>query len=287
MKVQTLSVIAGSKACNARCPFCVAKMTPSQGITLEQPEVNWRNLRKAAIFAKQSDVSTVLITGKGEPTLFPQQITDYLEALSEFDFPFIEIQTNGLTLAENNEQYLKQWYDLGLSTVAISISHYDPEKNKQVYTPDRPYMNLPNLINKLHETGLSVRLTCVALNGFIDSASELESIVGFAQENNVEQLTISPVNKPNESKSLDIYDWATEHALKSNQLQDISNYLSEKGTRLLELPHGAVVYDVDGQNVCLNNCLTRTTDSENIRQLIFFPDGHLRYDWEYQGAILL
>ena len=111
--------------------------------------------------------------------------------------------------------------------------------------------------------------------------------MGFAQENNVEQLTISPVNKPNESKSLDIYDWATEHALKSNQLQDISNYLSEKGTRLLELPHGAVVYDVDGQNVCLNNCLTRTTDSENIRQLIFFPDGHLRYDWEYQGAILL
>jgi len=23
------------------------------------------------------------------------------------------------------------------------------------------------------------------------------------------------------------------------------------------------------------------------RQLIFYPDGHLRYDWQYQGAILL
>jgi hypothetical protein len=24
-----------------------------------------------------------------------------------------------------------------------------------------------------------------------------------------------------------------------------------------------------------------------MRNLIFFPDGHLRYDWEYEGAILL
>jgi len=24
-----------------------------------------------------------------------------------------------------------------------------------------------------------------------------------------------------------------------------------------------------------------------MRNLIFLPDGHLRYDWEHQGAILL
>jgi hypothetical protein len=27
--------------------------------------------------------------------------------------------------------------------------------------------------------------------------------------------------------------------------------------------------------------------SGDIRTLIFFPDGHLRYNWEYGGAILL
>jgi hypothetical protein len=49
------------------------------------------------------------------------------------------------------------------------------------------------------------------------------------------------------------------------------------------------VFDYKGQNVCLSNCLTHEpyTDKSVMRNLIFFPDGHLRYDWEYQGAILL
>lgn len=29
MKIQTLSVVAGTEACNARCPFCVTGMTPA------------------------------------------------------------------------------------------------------------------------------------------------------------------------------------------------------------------------------------------------------------------
>ena len=69
--------------------------------------------------------------------------------------------------------------------------------------------------------------------------------------------------------------------------KEMEDYLVTNGTKLLELPHGAIVYDVNGQNVCFSNCLTRTDNPENIRQLIFFPDGHLRYDWEYKGAILL
>ena len=58
-------------------------------------------------------------------------------------------------------------------------------------------------------------------------------------------------------------------------------------TRLLNLPHGGVVYDYDGQNVCISNCLTGTTDPNDIRQIIFFPDGQIRYDWRYAGARLL
>jgi hypothetical protein len=47
------------------------------------------------------------------------------------------------------------------------------------------------------------------------------------------------------------------------------------------------VYDIEGQNVCMTNSLTRDTNIENIRQIIYFPDGHIRYDWEYTGAVLL
>ena len=83
MKITTLSIVAGSEACNAKCPYCVSKMTPSCGMDLKEPEVNWRNLDKAARFAQLSDVTTVLITGKGEPTLFPEQISKYLDAIKK------------------------------------------------------------------------------------------------------------------------------------------------------------------------------------------------------------
>ena len=78
MKIQTFSILAGSEACNARCPFCISKMTPPSGVELKEPKVNWRNFRKACLLAKQSGVTTAMFTGKGEPTLFPKQITKFL-----------------------------------------------------------------------------------------------------------------------------------------------------------------------------------------------------------------
>src|SRR5262249_23447888 len=115
MRVQTFSILAGSAACNARCPFCVSKMTPPHGMTLKEPEVNWRNFRKACWLAKQWGATTAMITGKGEPTLFPAQITRYLDQLQEHHFPVIELQTNGALLADDSERFLEAWYERGLN----------------------------------------------------------------------------------------------------------------------------------------------------------------------------
>ena len=82
MRVQTYTIVAGSEACNARCPYCVSRMTPDYEMDEGLPEVNWRNFEIGCRFAKDSGVSTVLVTGKGEPTLFPGQISDFLRRLS-------------------------------------------------------------------------------------------------------------------------------------------------------------------------------------------------------------
>jgi len=291
MKFTTLSIIAGSEACNARCPYCVSKMTPLQGVPLEEPEVNWRNFRLAARLAKQSDVTTVMITGKGEPTLFPQQISQYLDALKPYEFPLIELQTNGILLQEKPEvydQFLREWYEKDLGIISVSIVHYAPERNREVYTPHKEgYVDLPGLISKLHEMRYSVRLSCIMMSGFIDSAEELERLVSFAYDHGVEQLTVRPVNAPDKSRNDAVKEWTLEHMLRDDQLEDIASYLEREGYELSRLPHGGIVYDVHGQNVCLTNSLTLDAHQEEYRQLIFFPDGHVRYDWQYKGAILL
>lgn len=85
----------------------------------------------------------------------------------------------------------------------------------------------------------------------------------------------------------DVYNWIGENGLTPEQYQSIRGYFDENGTTLLSLMHGAKVYDVSGQNVCFSDCLTKDGFTEDVRQLIFFPDGHLRFDWQYAGAILL
>src|SRR3989344_4000508 len=152
-------------------------MTPPLGVELKEPEVNWRNFAIACRLAKQSNVTTAMFTGKGEPTLFPDQINRYLDQMETFEFPFIELQTNGILIAlkeEKYDAYLKHWYEKGMTTIAISIVHYDPEKNREIYLPHKEeYINLPKLIETLHSYKFSVRLICIAANGFIDSSEKL------------------------------------------------------------------------------------------------------------------
>ncbi len=290
MKIQTYSIIVGSEACNAYCPYCVSKMTPTLGVGCKKPKVNWRNFDIGCKFAKDNGVSTVLITGKGEPTLFSDQITDYLTYLKPYSFPFIELQTNGITFAQKYNQQralFKKWYGLGITTIAVSVVHYDNKKNKEIFQPKGQYMDLVDLIKKLHRIGFSVRLTYIMLKGFIDNAGEIRKVVDFAKENGVEQVSIRPVEKPEKSRNPKVHHWTTKHQLSQKQLSQIRKFLDKEATELMRLVHGAIVYDLDGQNICFTNALTIEPESDEVRQLIFFPDGHLRYDWQYKGAILL
>jgi hypothetical protein len=124
------------------------------------------------------------------------------------------------------------------------------------------------------------------VSGFIDTPKEVRTLIDFAKDNEVEQLTLRPVNKPEDTQNMEVWNWTNEHQLRDESKKSILDYLEGKGHRLMTLAHGAYVYDVDGQNVCLTHSLTIDASSDDIRQLIFFPDGHVRYDWQYPGAIL-
>ena len=290
MRIKTLSIVAGSEACNARCPFCVSKMTPLLGVTLREPEVNWHNFEKTCLLARQSGVTTAMFTGKGEPTLFPDQVSKFLQKMLHHRFPLIELQTNGIMIAEKPEIYnsfLEDWHQTGMTTIAVSIVHYDPEKNRSTYLPYRKsYIDLPVLIRRLHRFGFSVRLTCIAANGFIDGVSEILKLVEFAKINKVEQLTVTPVNKPEHPEHQEAWEWTRVHHLSGGQIKEIKDFLDSNASLFMTLAHGAAVYDFEGQNICLNNCLSVDPDTEELRNIIFFPDGHVRTHWQFPGSIL-
>ena len=282
MKVETFSILVGDKRCNAHCPFCVSKMT-CDGNLKNNPSVKWVNFHKAIRFAQINNVTTVILTGKGEPTLAPEMIKKYLTQMcvSQYKFPFIELQTNGILLPKLTNE-LESFYNLGLSTISLSSVHYKLEKNKEIYGDK--YNDLKFLVKILHDIGFTVRVNCIMIKDYIYSIDKILEFAKYAKEINIDQLTFRPVTLPEINTSAkEVYDWIIDN--KPETIRDIDFW--HYGHELLSLPHGAKVYDYEGQNVCLSNCLTETTDPENIRQLIFFPNGELRYSWQYDGARLL
>lgn len=291
MKIQTMSIVVGSSKCNAKCPYCVSKLTGN--LLLTKTEMNctkFPNLRKACLLAQQSGVTTVLLTGKGEPTLYPDEISGYLGFIDKYNFPLIELQTNGINLKNISSDILHDWRRMGLNTICLSAAHYTPENNKYIFGEN---INLWENAKRLHGIGFSVRISCVMVKDMIDNLKELLNFIKECKKNEVEQFTARPVCnisfgslKMDCPKQLSVYQWVENNSLPDSAVQEMNDYMDKMGTKLLQLAHGANVYDYEGQNVSLSNCLTRSTNPDDMRQLIFFPDGHLKYDWEKEGAII-
>jgi len=293
LRIQTFTIVVGTTACNASCPYCVSRMTPGCGLSVAPQEINFRNFDIGCRFAKTSGVSTVLLTGKGEPTLYPEQISAYVEKCAIHEFPFVELQTNGILFvgskADIYRDFLERWYAGGMTTISASIAHYDKTRNAELFTRSHTQNAYDpwQIVEVLHEVGFSVRINCTLVKGYVDSPEEVERLLEVCSKFRVEQATVRNVTRPEDSQSQAVAAWVDEHRIPELEKRLMEYFEGRGAKRLLALPHGAVVYDWHGQNFCINNCLTTDSSPELIRQLIYFPDGHLRYDWKYAGALLL
>ena len=186
---------------------------------------------------------------------------------------------------------LASWRANGLNTIAISVVSEKAEHNKGVYLCKRPHEEYPDLaptIAFLHELGFTVRLCVMMRKGCVDTPARVAELLAFCRANEVDQLTIRPIRKPkaqthDDEASRDVM----EHGIDEAEIAAIRTWATEVGTPLLSLMHGAMVYDIGGQNCCLSDCLTVSATSDDIRTLIFYSDGRLTYDWQYDGAVIL
>ena len=289
MKTNSFSIVVGTAACNAKCPYCVSKMTRSAASKM--PVINERRFDTACRIVERAGdgLVSVLLTGNGEPLLFPEMISQYLVLMSPYNFPLIDLQTNGI-LVKQARDWMKKWISQGLTLVCISIAHHDVKTSNKLMGIEDDF-NFYEAVDELHELGLAVRLNCTMLNSGIRSTHDIEKLIEQSKSYGVEQLTLREVEMPDivaDSRKAqavrdDVSQEKPEHGAKR-----VKHLLEIKGaTPITRLPHGAIVYDYGGQNVCVSNCLTRTTNPNDTRQIIYYPDGRITYDWQYLGARIL
>lgn len=294
MKTHTFSVVVGTPACNAKCPFCVGKMT--RNVAFNVPTINKRRLHTACRIVEQARDGLIIVrlTGKGEPLLFPDQITEYLSEIASYRFPLIDLQTNGILVDQMiDDGKMEEWATLGLTMVCLSITHWESYTSKTLMGIKGSF-DFWGVVERLHEAGMSVRLNCTLTKSGCSTLDDIDQLLAMCLDAKVEQLTVREVEVPDYMDSPGNTQWGREAVKYASRekphgfAQEIMHHLSLRGAvRLLELPHGGVVYDDHGQNICVGNCLTSTTNPNDTRQIIFFPDGRIMYDWKYPGARIL
>lgn len=283
MEVESLRLTIGGYECNASCPYCITKV---MGFKKEH-EMNWQRFNVACNYAKLGGAKSVIISSQGEPSIYHRQVSEVLEKLKPYNFPIIQLQTNGYLLSrENYNNHLKDWINNGLTSILLSVVSHDSEFNSK--TMNLPFYDIKEAAKKLHGFGYSVRLSCIMFKGGIDSPESLDELVNFSKSNKVEHLTIRHVTKPYEtSKSNEAIKWVNEHELADSDKEAIFKHVDSKGTRIMRLSFGGIVYDLYGQNLAFIEAIKVNAEEEKSIELSLLPNGIINYNKRYRGAVLL
>jgi len=271
MEAQALTIsippAAHGPVCDKNCPYCISKMT---GYVKPDKALLVRNIEKVKKIANMANISSILLTGKGEPMLNFDTICYVLERFKEFP---LEIQTNGLWLSKHTDTIgsLKQ---SGLDVIAISIDHFNQMDD------------FKEMIKIISDLNMTCRI-CLNLTDKIIDVS-FSSIFNTLKHYNIHQLIIRNImvtkRVQNNKMSLAAVEWINTHVDPNRYIkmyQDFKSMIDKERDLVRLLPYGSEVYDLDGISVSFSDCcIQENNNTKDIRSLIFLEDGHVYTSWD-------
>lgn len=276
MKANNLTISVPNKGCNKNCKYCISKITGD----METDELRFvSNMKKVKHVAEQCGVTSILITGKGEPFLSMENIDSV-----RFHFPNypIEVQTNGIALKNDNILHKA----LNILKIDVFAFSFDSPNDFESFVDVFDYINDSNRV---------IRVTMNVTNALEECS--LTYLIEKCKTYGVRQFSLRDINYPknfNPKIGHKERKWIDE-----NNNRDIYGYLndqiyeySHKGIFLKypiirKLPFGATIFDVDGISFTyFDYCVQESANDDEIRSLIYQEDGHLYTSWNSKASII-
>lgn len=270
LKAENLTISVPNAGCDKNCPYCVSRMT---GYVANDYPKMLRNARKVINVARAAEVTSVLFTGKGEPTLAYARL---VELAGLFNFWPLELQTNGIGLAAGDDRLLSGLYEAGFDVVAVSV---DNTAELDTYR---------KLFSRIGQAGLISRITVnvTDLLGKVD----FSDLLAYCRANEISQLTLRRIVTPENPKDAPTAEWIVHHAHESDYhrlMEQARSFVSEHGRLIRTLNHGVEVYDCGGVSFSYSDyCIQERNVGDNVRSLVFLEDGHLYTSWNSAASIL-
>jgi len=240
----TISVPPGKMLCDKKCPYCVSRMT---GYVKTNIQLMFRNVTKVKTLAQNAQVTGVLLTGKGEPTL---NRPDLMWLLRSFNHYPIELQTNGINLSVDF-QYLEDLAATGLNVLAISIDHLSQSRET----------TFDDLIDISRESNVDqLMLRQIVIPNYVD----------------MDSATAKWINS-----NVDHKHYLQLHSEMEAACRGCGRFLRRLhfGPAVYEYNGVSVSYS--------DYCIQDFNEGEDIRSLIFLEDGHLYTSWNSMASAIL
>ena len=152
--------------CNLRCVYCMPEhvvFRPNASL-MQDAEL----LRLVRLFTAELGFSKIRLTG-GEPTVRPNLVS-LVEAIAQMpNVDTVAMTTNGILL----DKLAQPLADAGLKRVNISIDTLDPVKFRQL-TRWGSLDDVWRGIDSAEKAGLQIKLNCVVVRGWNDSADLID-----------------------------------------------------------------------------------------------------------------
>lgn len=246
---RSISVLPVAIGCQAKCSFCFSKSSASVDqdlgvLSLEQIELLFE-------IAKTRGAGRAVITGGGEPTLYPRRkLLDLIRLASKYFPEKVVLITNGYALTElpfvERLHFLEELQIAGLTTLAVSHHHWNPEINRQIMNLDIDVSRITDVISTFEDRfpTLSMRLICVLQKGGIDDLVSIQRYVDWAASLNVQEICFKELYVSTSIESVyyskPANDWSETHQISLSLLLE---YLqSENWNRIEKLPWGSPIY---------------------------------------------
>jgi hypothetical protein len=302
MRANNLTISIPNKGCDKHCPYCVSGINGYVDANVDNMK---RNVQKVLTVARAARVSSVLLTGKGEPFLNFEDVLYFTKAFSEYP---VEIQTNGRWLSDhifgctpgfgpikdtperNKKSCLPDLWTAGMNTISFSIDdENEPPSFKE-------------MVKAIHKIGMVVRVTFNITDKLILSCSEgevdltFDNLVTRCLMWDVDQMTLRNICIPNNAvrtsfgKAKPQIYWIKDNVDPETykRLSGEMKMACESGGFLVRnLPYGAKVYEYRDISVSYSDyCIQDNNNGEDIRSLIFMEDGGLYTSWNSRASRL-
>ncbi|QDT44436.1 molybdenum cofactor biosynthesis protein A [Gimesia alba] len=247
---RSISLLPVAIGYQAKCSFCFSKASAS----VEQDKGTLLREHIATLMqaAKSRGAQRAVITGGGEPTLYPRAKLLQLIRLAADYFPQkVVLITNGYLLTEmpatERLAFLEELQTAGLTTLAVSHHHHDLEVNRRIMSLDIDVARIAESLDLNPERfpTLSLRLICVLQKGGVQDRIAIQNYLNWAASLNVQEVCFKELyvstSVESEYYSRPANEWSEAHQVPLRVLLD---YLQAKNwNQVGQLPWGAPLYE--------------------------------------------